>query len=73
MGNRKGGVNTLYKLVTVLLLIILPIITRAQDLPCDGTDPYTTCPLDSWVIVLVAIGGFLGATHLKRKQKMYQN
>jgi hypothetical protein len=68
MSNRKAGVNTFYKIVTVLILITLPIITRAQDLPCDGTDPYTTCPLDSWVVVLVIIAGLFGALHLRGRK-----
>ncbi len=69
MRSCKSGVNMVYRLLAVLFLITASIITRAQDLPCDGTDPYTTCPLDTWIVVLVVIAGLFTAVHLHRKQK----
>ena len=58
-------------LLLTLGLIISPAISFAQDPdnPCDGTDPFSDCPLDTWVIVLAAIA-LIGTTiYLHRKQK----
>ena len=75
MSNRKKWVSFFYRLQFVILLLLVPIIANADDpgdLPCDGTDPYTPCPLDTWVIVL-AIGAFIFTViHLYRKQKSLQ-
>lgn len=74
---RKGISNSIYKIVSLIVLlgsiISLPSITFAQggDLPCGGDDPTTSnpCPIDTWIWVLVVVAVILGATHLQRKQK----
>jgi hypothetical protein len=61
-------------LTTILLLILVNLSCFAQlENPCGGTgdpDDPTTCPLDTWVMILVA--GFLIFTvvHLYRQQKV---
>ena len=44
-------------LATVSILLTDAVTLRAQDpgLPCDGEDPDASCPLDSWVLILVAM------------------
>jgi hypothetical protein len=56
-------------LAGALLLTLLSVITaNAQGLPCGGDDPDATCPIDTWVIVLVAAASFFAVyTLLKRK------
>ncbi len=66
------GLNTFYRLTAVIfLLTVTPLISKAQDLPCDGTDPYTTCPLDSWVLVAVVIAGLFAANILASQTESY--
>jgi len=54
-----------------------PAILLAQDESCQGQDPTgnsTTCPLDTWVWVLVAAAAILGTVKLyvlKTKQNQY--
>jgi hypothetical protein len=48
----------------------LSVITaNAQGLPCGGDDPDATCPIDSWVIVLVAIASFFAVYTLLTRKK----
>jgi hypothetical protein len=68
----KRRFNKAFFLLITGIFIMLPIMGKAQDLPCDGTDPYTTCPLDSWVTVLVVLAGLFTPLHLHRKQKQVQ-
>jgi hypothetical protein len=51
------------------LLTLLSVITAsAQGLPCGGDDPDATCPIDSWVIILVAAASLFAVySLLKRK------
>jgi hypothetical protein len=60
------------KVLTALFLLwMIPFVSNAQgDLPCNDADPFDiACPLDTWVIVLVAAAGLFTAIHLHRKQK----
>jgi len=73
MRNCKSGLNIIYSLLIALFFIAAPVIGKAQDLPCDGQDPFdNNCPLDTWVIVLVIIAGIFTAIRLHRKQKSLQ-
>lgn len=50
---------------------LLPGVTLAQDLPCDGSDPFNTnCPLDTYVWVMAIVALLLGAVYLYRQQKI---
>jgi hypothetical protein len=54
----------------VILLMVSIVKVHAQGgLPCGGTDPDATCPLDTWVIVLVIISSAFAAFTLFRKKK----
>ncbi len=55
--------------LSILLLTLISAVTAsAQGLPCGGDDPDATCPLDSWVIVLVVASSLFAAYTLYRKQ-----
>ncbi len=59
--------------ISVFVLTLISIITaHAQGLPCGGDDPDATCPLDTWVIVLVAVSSAFAAFTLFRKKKAIQ-
>jgi hypothetical protein len=54
------------------LLFIMPLTLLAQgqdDLPCgDQDNPFdTSCPLDTWVVILVIIFAILASYHLYSK------
>ncbi|MDB5135457.1 MAG: hypothetical protein JWP37_2060 [Mucilaginibacter sp.] len=54
----------------VFVLLMLSIATaHAQGLPCGGDDPDATCPLDTWVIVLVIASSIFVAFRLYRRQR----
>lgn len=64
-----------YKVITVTVFFLFSIATAfAQQVPCSGDpddedyDP-NGCPLDTWVLLLVAIALILTVIHLHRKQK----
>lgn len=61
--------------LTVLLAasIFLPAASFAQDLPCNGDDPYGNCPLDTNVWLLVVLALFAGAVFLYKQQKAQHN
>ena len=63
--------NYTYVILFILLVTMLPVAAKAQELECgDQTDPFNApCPIDNWVIVLVIIAGFFTAIHLSRKKK----
>ncbi|WP_428327324.1 hypothetical protein [Mucilaginibacter sp.] len=70
---KKTALNgKLLKVAIAILVLCSPVTLFAQDLPCDGTDAYSTCPLDSWVIVLAGVALVFAALHLHRKQKSQQ-
>jgi hypothetical protein len=55
--------------LSVLILTLISVVTAsAQGLPCGGDDPDATCPLDTWVVVLVIAASFFAAYTLYRKQ-----
>jgi hypothetical protein len=54
---------------SVFVLLLFSIALHAQVLPCDGTDPDATCPLDTWVIALVVISSAFAAFTLLKKKK----
>jgi hypothetical protein len=53
----------------IVLLIISTLSTYAQTLPCNGSDDDGTCPLDTWVILLVAFVSIFVAFRLYRRKK----
>jgi len=56
--------------LSVLVLTLISVITaNAQGLPCGGDDPDATCPLDTWVIVLVVVSSVFAAFTLFRRKK----
>lgn len=56
---------------SVFALLLFNAVSHAQTLPCGGTDPDATCPIDTWVIVLMAAGSFFAVyTLLKRKKSI---
>lgn len=76
----KGGkgkirlINSPALVVLLMAFVLMPAASSAQDLPCSGTDPYSTnCPLDTNVWLLVAIALIAGTFFLYRQQKMQQN
>ena len=56
-------------LLGIFLLTLISVVTAsAQGLPCGGDDPDATCPIDSWVVVLVIAASLFAAFTLYRKQ-----
>jgi len=54
---------------SVLILTLISVVTAsAQGLPCGGSDPDATCPLDTWVVALVVAASLFAAYTLYRKQ-----
>jgi hypothetical protein len=56
-------------------MLLLPNLLFAQGnegcgVGQDPTDPYTTCPLDTWVWVLVIGAVIFGAVKLNQKRKV---
>jgi len=59
-----------------LLIVLLVGVVNAfaqTNLPCTDTDPDATCPLDTWVIVLVIAASIFAAYTLYRKQSALQH
>ncbi len=77
MMSGKGKLHLKKKtyVLTILLaaFILMPAISFAQDLPCNGDDPFGNCPLDTNVWVMVIIALFAGAIFLYKQQKAQQN
>ena len=53
----------------IIILLISTLSTYAQTHPCDPADGDGTCPLDTWVIVLVAGVSVFAAFRLYRRKK----
>jgi len=67
MYTRNKGINKVLISLLTLVLLLLPGIVLAQDEACQGQDPTgnsTTCPLDTWVWVLVIAAAIFGAVKL---------
>ncbi|MEO6848989.1 MAG: hypothetical protein ABI203_01910 [Mucilaginibacter sp.] len=57
----------------VVVLLLLNIVTvHAQTLPCNGDDPDASCPLDTWVMVLVIAASLFAAFRLYRLKNVAQ-
>jgi len=73
MYTRNKGINKVLISLLTLVLLLLPGIVLAQDEACQGQDPTgnsTTCPLDTWVWVLVIAAAIFGAVSLNRRNKI---
>jgi len=71
--NRSKIFNKVILFVFSMALVLSPSLLFAQDEACQGADPTgnsTTCPIDTWVWVLVAGAVILGATSLAKKRKL---
>jgi hypothetical protein len=58
--------------ILTLVLLLSPGVLLAQDESCQGQDPTgtsTTCPLDTWVWVLVIAAAIFGAIKLSANKK----
>ncbi len=53
---------------TIVLVLFSIVSACAQGEPCGGADPDTTCPLDTWVIILVIVASAFAAYTLYRRQ-----
>jgi hypothetical protein len=51
-----------------LLLLNSAVLYAQPGEPCAGVDPDSTCPLDTWVVVLAIIAITFAVIHLSRKQ-----
>jgi len=76
MFTNNRTVSRLKLLIITTLLVLVPGMLLAQDESCQGQDPTgnsTTCPLDTWVWLLVIVAAVLGEIRLsaKRKQQIY--
>ncbi|QEM08947.1 hypothetical protein [Mucilaginibacter rubeus] len=72
----KSVINKAYKVIVLTAIFLFSIATAfAQEIPCAGDpddedyDP-NNCPLDTWVILLVAVVLILTFIHLHRRQKV---
>jgi len=75
MCTRNKIFNKLLVFIFTAAMIMSPAILLAQDESCQGQDPTgnsTTCPLDTWVWVLVAAAAILGAVILSKRQKLQE-
>ncbi|MHB8208576.1 hypothetical protein [Mucilaginibacter sp.] len=67
--------NKLLRFIFMAAMVMSPAILFAQDESCQGQDPTgnsTTCPLDTWVWVLVAAAAILGTVILSKRQKLQE-
>jgi hypothetical protein len=54
----------------IVLLLASALSTYAQNInPCNGGDDDGTCPLDTWVVVLVAAVSVFAVYRLYRRKK----
>ncbi|MFB9842357.1 hypothetical protein [Mucilaginibacter ginsenosidivorans] len=54
----------------VLFLTAIVNAVAQTTVPCDDADPDASCPLDTWVIVLVVVASAFAAYSLYRKQNI---
>jgi membrane protease YdiL (CAAX protease family) len=54
---------------SLFVLLLFTVAVNAQDLPCDGTDVDASCPLDTWVMILMAAFSVFAAYVLLRRKK----
>jgi hypothetical protein len=59
--------------VVLLFMVNVAALYAQPTEPCEGTDPDTTCPLDTWVIVLAFIALIFTVIHLYRKRAAVTN
>jgi hypothetical protein len=59
------------KAISILVILLLHLATYAQVInPCEGADAdSTTCPLDTWVYILVIAAVIYGAYRMYKKQR----
>lgn len=62
----------------IFILLLLSTMAFAQEgnpgNPCFGQDIEDTCPLDTWVTILVIAAAIFAAFHLyRRKQKTFSS
>jgi hypothetical protein len=55
----------------IFVSLLFSAVVHAQTLPCGGEDPDATCPIDTWVIVLVIIASVFAVSSLARKGKAF--
>jgi len=70
MFTNNRTVSRLKLLIITTLLVLVPGMLLAQDESCQGQDPTgnsTTCPLDTWVWLLVIVAAVLGAVKLYKQ------
>jgi hypothetical protein len=56
----------------LLMLNVFALFAQPTE-PCAGADPDTSCPLDTWVIILAAVALAFAAIHLYRKHSDLNN
>jgi len=69
---------TAFKITIAILLInglcLLPMVSKAQEASCEGdSNPYDSCPLDTWVWVLAVVVVTFVVINLKQKMKQSYN
>ena len=73
MYTSNKGINKVIITLLTLVLLLSPGILLAQDEACQGQDPTgnsTTCPLDTWVWVLVIAAAVFGAIKLNKRNNI---
>jgi len=74
MYTSNKGINKVIITLLTLVLLLSPGILLAQDEACQGQDPTgnsTTCPLDTWVWVLVIAAAIFGMVKLSARNQQY--
>lgn len=75
MYTRNKRINKAVITLLSLVLLLSPGVVLAQDEACQGQDPTgnsTTCPLDTWVWVLVIAAAILGVVKLSARNSLNQ-
>jgi len=74
MYTSNKGINKVIITLLTLVLLLSPGILLAQDEACQGQDPTgnsTTCPLDTWVWILVIAAALFGMVKLSARNQQY--